>query len=363
MLAAQPNPAGDSIDVALNSTPKVEIMIILALMRILLLFRVTKKPTFRNPKNFPKNNLENKEMPILVNNVGRLIERNHSIGFVPNCHYIKSVDPKIISRSIMSNFNNYGNNNNLPPTTSSSYSQQQLNPSSPIDPGRVSPATSSSPKRPPVIVVHLPFDQHSKVELKPGCSVREKVGQILSKRMIPPQVRKSFFVLTYCNFCFKPIWLQGFRCELCSVKFHQRCWSKVPTYCEQIGNLKSNDFKSIIEKLQSGYFNRDDIQTTVGLQDGETYCDIHQTTNRTIHDHVVYDGTTDIVTSVALPSTSTAEPAIARFPDSLDTLEVERIVNNGSSTLSFIVGKNEQVLHGLDICLCTKRPLLTIINT
>ncbi|KRX26420.1 Serine/threonine-protein kinase B-raf [Trichinella nelsoni] len=166
--------------------------------------------------------------------------------------------------------------------------------------GRTSP--SCSPRRPRLLKVHLPFDQHSTVELKSGVSLREKIGQILSKRnmkcSISPSVctvtkgpsvddeivswqtdvgsledceelwvhitiplfmsirhrflRKSFFTVTYCDICMKPIWLQGYRCDWCNVKFHQKCWSKVPTYCEQIGRMRPEQLTDVISRLSNG---------------------------------------------------------------------------------------------------------------
>uniref|UniRef100_A0A5S6R0I2 Raf homolog serine/threonine-protein kinase n=1 Tax=Trichuris muris TaxID=70415 RepID=A0A5S6R0I2_TRIMR len=166
--------------------------------------------------------------------------------------------------------------------------------------GRTSP--SCSPRRPRLLKVHLPFDQHSTVEVKSGVTLREKIGQILSKRnmtyTVSPSVctvtkgpsvddeivswttdvgtledceelwvhitiplfmsirhrfmRKSFFTLTYCDICMKPIWLQGYRCDWCNVKFHQKCWSKVPTFCEQIGRMRPEELTNVISRLSNG---------------------------------------------------------------------------------------------------------------
>lgn len=48
------------------------------------------------------------------------------------------------------------------------------------------------------------------------------------------QVRKTFITLTYCSVCEKAIWLNGYRCQMCLVKFHQKCWAQVPTHCEHV---------------------------------------------------------------------------------------------------------------------------------
>ncbi|CDW57431.1 Pkinase Tyr and C1 1 domain containing protein [Trichuris trichiura] len=66
------------------------------------------------------------------------------------------------------------------------------------------------------------------------------------------QMRKSFFTLTYCDICMKPIWLQGYRCDWCNVKFHQKCWSKVPTFCEQIGRMRPEELTNVISRLSNG---------------------------------------------------------------------------------------------------------------
>ncbi|KHJ45150.1 kinase domain protein [Trichuris suis] len=166
--------------------------------------------------------------------------------------------------------------------------------------GRTSP--SCSHRRPKLLKVHLPFDQHSTVEVKSGVTLREKIGQILTKRnmtyTVSPSVctvtkgpsvddeivswatdvgtledceelwvhitiplfmsirhrfmRKSFFTLTYCDICMKPIWLQGYRCDWCNVKFHQKCWSKVPTFCEQIGRMRPEELTNVISRLSNG---------------------------------------------------------------------------------------------------------------
>ncbi|KFD65897.1 LOW QUALITY PROTEIN: hypothetical protein M514_03946 [Trichuris suis] len=65
-------------------------------------------------------------------------------------------------------------------------------------------------------------------------------------------MRKSFFTLTYCDICMKPIWLQGYRCDWCNVKFHQKCWSKVPTFCEQIGRMRPEELTNVISRLSNG---------------------------------------------------------------------------------------------------------------
>uniref|UniRef100_A0A0N5APQ1 non-specific serine/threonine protein kinase n=1 Tax=Syphacia muris TaxID=451379 RepID=A0A0N5APQ1_9BILA len=142
-----------------------------------------------------------------------------------------------------------------------------------------------------LITLHLPFGVHSTLEVKPGVFARDAIIKILMKRDILPQmckvvscqdpdskpidlnvdlealsnslgekkelwvhspylsfvvslqhdfVRKTFLTWTFCDVCGKQIWLQGFRCELCQFKFHQKCSSKVPNYCDRMQQISNN---------------------------------------------------------------------------------------------------------------------------
>uniref|UniRef100_A0AAQ4QNC1 non-specific serine/threonine protein kinase n=1 Tax=Gasterosteus aculeatus aculeatus TaxID=481459 RepID=A0AAQ4QNC1_GASAC len=51
-------------------------------------------------------------------------------------------------------------------------------------------------------------------------------------------VRKTFFTLAFCDFCRKLLF-QGFRCQTCGYKFHQRCSTEVPLMCVNYDQLDS----------------------------------------------------------------------------------------------------------------------------
>ncbi|XP_078727586.1 serine/threonine-protein kinase B-raf-like isoform X1 [Lampetra fluviatilis] len=50
-------------------------------------------------------------------------------------------------------------------------------------------------------------------------------------------VRKTYFTLAFCDFCRKLLF-QGFRCQTCGYKFHQRCSTEVPMMCVNIDRLE-----------------------------------------------------------------------------------------------------------------------------
>lgn len=59
----------------------------------------------------------------------------------------------------------------------------------------------------------------------------------LEPSLWPPQVRKTFFTLAFCDFCRKLLF-QGFRCQTCGYKFHQRCSTEVPLMCVNYDQLE-----------------------------------------------------------------------------------------------------------------------------
>lgn len=45
-------------------------------------------------------------------------------------------------------------------------------------------------------------------------------------------IRKTFFSLAFCECC-RRLLFTGFYCNQCNFRFHQRCYDKVPTLCQQ----------------------------------------------------------------------------------------------------------------------------------
>ncbi|XP_005375573.1 PREDICTED: serine/threonine-protein kinase B-raf-like [Chinchilla lanigera] len=134
----------------------------------------------------------------------------------------------------------------------------------------------SSPKAPPkpVVRVFLPNKQRTVVRATGGVTVRDSLKKALTMRGLLPEccaayriqggektpigwdtdiswftgeelhvellenvpltthtfVRKTFFALAFCDFCRKLLF-QGFRCQTCGYKFHQRCSTEVPVMC------------------------------------------------------------------------------------------------------------------------------------
>ena len=52
------------------------------------------------------------------------------------------------------------------------------------------------------------------------------------------QVRKTFLILAFCDSC-RRLLFQGFRCQTCGYRFHQRCASNVPIMCTAYPNQET----------------------------------------------------------------------------------------------------------------------------
>ncbi|CAL8114846.1 unnamed protein product [Orchesella dallaii] len=137
-----------------------------------------------------------------------------------------------------------------------------------------------SPRSPmkSVIRAHLPNQQRTSVQIRPGQTVREALDKAMKRRKLTPEmcavyknsnpnqmqvpwdldisklegeeirveilekfpiptsishnfVRKTFFSLVYCECC-RRLLFQGFYCRTCGYRFHQRCAGNVPALCQ-----------------------------------------------------------------------------------------------------------------------------------
>ncbi|XP_036375881.1 serine/threonine-protein kinase B-raf isoform X1 [Megalops cyprinoides] len=146
----------------------------------------------------------------------------------------------------------------------------------PVDAARGNP---KSPQK-PIVRVFLPNKQRTVVPARCGMTVRDSLKKALMMRGLIPEccavyriqdgekkpigwdtdiswltgeelhvevlenvpltthnfVRKTFFTLAFCDFCRKLLF-QGFRCQTCGYKFHQRCSTEVPLMCVNYDQL------------------------------------------------------------------------------------------------------------------------------
>ncbi|KAF6275823.1 B-Raf proto-oncogene, serine/threonine kinase [Rhinolophus ferrumequinum] len=167
--------------------------------------------------------------------------------------------------------------------TSSSSSSLSVLPSSLSvfqNPTDVSRSNPKSPQK-PIVRVFLPNKQRTVVPARCGVTVRDSLKKALMMRGLIPEccavyriqdgekkpigwdtdiswltgeelhvevlenvpltthnfVRKTFFTLAFCDFCRKLLF-QGFRCQTCGYKFHQRCSTEVPLMCVNYDQLE-----------------------------------------------------------------------------------------------------------------------------
>uniref|UniRef100_A0A7N6AMD4 non-specific serine/threonine protein kinase n=1 Tax=Anabas testudineus TaxID=64144 RepID=A0A7N6AMD4_ANATE len=148
-------------------------------------------------------------------------------------------------------------------------------------PSDASRANPRSPQK-PIVRVFLPNKQRTVVPARCGMTVRDSLKKALMMRGLIPEccavyriqdgekkpigwdtdiswltgeelhvevlenvpltthnfVRKTFFTLAFCDFCRKLLF-QGFRCQTCGYKFHQRCSTEVPLMCVNYDQLDS----------------------------------------------------------------------------------------------------------------------------
>ncbi|XP_041607482.1 serine/threonine-protein kinase B-raf isoform X2 [Vulpes lagopus] len=166
--------------------------------------------------------------------------------------------------------------------TSSSSSSLSVLPSSLSvfqNPTDISRSNPKSPQK-PIVRVFLPNKQRTVVPARCGVTVRDSLKKALMMRGLIPEccavyriqdgekkpigwdtdiswltgeelhvevlenvpltthnfVRKTFFTLAFCDFCRKLLF-QGFRCQTCGYKFHQRCSTEVPLMCVNYDQL------------------------------------------------------------------------------------------------------------------------------
>ncbi|GCB66940.1 hypothetical protein scyTo_0007968, partial [Scyliorhinus torazame] len=131
----------------------------------------------------------------------------------------------------------------------------QSSPSLLQNPSDSSRANPKSPQK-PIVRVFLPNKQRTVVPARCGVTVRDSLKKALMMRGLTADccavyrtqdglhllakevtdVRKTFFTLAFCDFCRKLLF-QGFRCQTCGYKFHQRCSTEVPLMCVNIDQL------------------------------------------------------------------------------------------------------------------------------
>uniref|UniRef100_A0A8C8RFV7 non-specific serine/threonine protein kinase n=1 Tax=Pelusios castaneus TaxID=367368 RepID=A0A8C8RFV7_9SAUR len=133
-------------------------------------------------------------------------------------------------------------------SSSSSLSVAPLSLSVYQNPSDVSRNNPKSPQK-PIVRVFLPNKQRTVVRLaekKPigwDTDISWLTGEELHVEVLENVpltthnfVRKTFFTLAFCDFCRKLLF-QGFRCQTCGYKFHQRCSTEVPLMCVNYDQL------------------------------------------------------------------------------------------------------------------------------
>uniref|UniRef100_A0A672JRH2 non-specific serine/threonine protein kinase n=1 Tax=Sinocyclocheilus grahami TaxID=75366 RepID=A0A672JRH2_SINGR len=162
-------------------------------------------------------------------------------------------------------------------------------------------ATRGNPRSPqkPIVRVFLPNKQRTVVPARCGMTVRDSLKKALMMRGLIPEccavyrvqdgekkpigwdtdiswltgeelhvevlenvpltthnfVRKTFFTLAFCDFCRKLLF-QGFRCQTCGYKFHQRCSTEVPLMCVNYDQL--DGFNHVLEEDHRNQFGQRD---------------------------------------------------------------------------------------------------------
>nr|XP_032825588.1 serine/threonine-protein kinase A-Raf-like isoform X1 [Petromyzon marinus]XP_032825589.1 serine/threonine-protein kinase A-Raf-like isoform X1 [Petromyzon marinus] len=175
----------------------------------------------------------------------------------------------------------------------SSPSRSQHTPGGPSSPSQNAQQQGDTPG---LLRVSLPNKQRTVVHVRGGSSVRESLNKALAIRGLIPDycnvftvrdgmrsalswdvdmasvgteelqvelkdnvtvtthnfVRKTFFRLAFCDFCLK-LMFQGFRCQTCGYKFHQRCSTEVPVMCINVSRLRLTECHTPSHIRQEGH--------------------------------------------------------------------------------------------------------------
>ncbi|XP_061816680.1 serine/threonine-protein kinase B-raf isoform X2 [Nerophis lumbriciformis] len=177
----------------------------------------------------------------------------------------------------------------------------------PTDASRANPR---SPQK-PIVRVFLPNKQRTVVPARCGMTVRDSLKKALMMRGLIPEccgvyriqdgekkpigwdtdiswltgeelhvevlenvpltthnfVRKTFFTLAFCDFCRKLLF-QGFRCQTCGYKFHQRCSTEVPLMCVNYDQL---DLLLVSKFFEHHPFTQEDVSSEGTTPVSEVY--------------------------------------------------------------------------------------------
>ncbi|GLG94720.1 Raf homolog serine/threonine-protein kinase Raf [Gryllus bimaculatus] len=140
-----------------------------------------------------------------------------------------------------------------------------------------------------VVRAHLPNQQRTSVQVRPGQTLKEALAKALKLRKLTPEmcivykghskvlipweadisslegeeitveildkfsittsishnfVRKTFFSLAFCECCSRLLF-QGFYCRTCGYRFHQRCATGVPALCQQV-RMQDNYYQFLL---------------------------------------------------------------------------------------------------------------------
>uniref|UniRef100_A0A1I7XA42 Phorbol-ester/DAG-type domain-containing protein n=1 Tax=Heterorhabditis bacteriophora TaxID=37862 RepID=A0A1I7XA42_HETBA len=279
----------------------------------------------------------------------------------------------------------------------------------------ISPKSSCDGSDFKLIYVHLPFDQHSRLEVRAGQTARDAISKLLKKRNITPQlchvnvsadprseridlqdlasiaarleknelwvhseyldtvssikhtiVRKTFIPPVNCDVCKNPIWLVGYRCEFCQFKFHQRCSSFAPLYCDLIQTVpRDEDLARRLLKLLPGQYAEmaESVLTQLQPNPSPVHTPESSHPDLTLKRYII-SCMTKINKSLEFCSRSSSAPNINAINDEaalehnqriLDALEAQRQVENDNA-IRPCKGKLRPHFHSGQLVVTGRRP-------